>query len=329
MIETIQSFLFSTFRISTPIVFVALCSTVSHQAGLTNMAAESMMLTSALAGVIGSAVTGSLFMGLLIGAAASVLITLILCFSAFVMKVDLYLMSISMNLALAGATVYVMFVTTGTKANTAAHFKSLQVPAFHLPIIKDIPVLGKIISGHNGFTYLAWIMVFLVWFLIFKTKFGLRMRAVGQNPHAAESVGINPRKIYTISFMFAGLIASFGGMFLSMGYQSFFIRDMTGGKGFVGMAAATIAGASPLASAVIAYIFGFADAITNYSKLWISDAQFLAALPFIITVALLLIFSALKKKADDNAQRKRRISALERQQLEVAGAAQPGSGAGM
>ena len=317
MIETIQSFLFSTFRISTSIIFVALCATVSHQAGLTNMAAESMMLTAALAGVIGSAVTESLIMGLIIGAASAVLITLVLCFAAFVMKVDLYLMSISLNTALAGATVYVMFVTTGTKANTAAHFKSLQVPAFELPLIKHIPFIGPIISGQNGFTYLAWIMIFVVWFLIFKTKFGLRMRAVGQNPRAAESVGINPRKIYTISFMIAGLIASFGGMFLSMGYQSFFIRDMTAGKGFIGMAAATIAGASPLASAIIAYIFGFADAITNYSKLVISDAQFLAALPYIITVALLLIFSVLKKKAEDSAQRKRRLMALERQQLEA------------
>lgn len=310
--ETIQSFLFSTFRISTSIVFVALCATVSHQAGLTNMAAESMMLTAALAGVIGSAVTQNLFLGLLIGAACAVLITLFLCFAAFVMKVDLYLMSISLNMALAGATVYVMFVTTGQKANTAAYFNSLQVPAFRLPLIEKIPFLGPVLSGHNGFTYLAWLMVIVVWFLIYKTKFGLRMRAVGQNPKAAESVGVNPRTVYTISFMLAGLIASLGGMFLSMGYQSFFIRDMTGGKGFIGMAAATIAGASPLASAVIAYIFGFADAITNYSKLVITDAQFLAALPYIITVTLLLIFSALKKKAADTAHRKRRLMALER-----------------
>ena len=133
---------------------------------------------------------------------------------------------------------------------------------------------------------------------------------MGQNPQAAESVGINPRTVYTLSFMIAGLIASFGGMFLSMGYQNFFIRDMTGGKGFIGMAAATIAGASPLASAIIAYIFGLADAVTNYSKLIITDAQFLAALPYIITVALLLIFSALKKKAQDAAERRRKIAAL-------------------
>lgn len=313
MIETIQSFLFSSLRISTSIIFVALCATVSQQAGLTNMAAESMMLASALAGVIGSAVTQNLVMGLLIGSACAVLITLFLCFSAFFMKVDLYLMSISMNTALAGATVYVLYVTTGTKANTAAYFNSLRMPDIQLPLIKDLPLVGPILSGHNGFTYLAWIMIFLVWFLIFRTKFGLRMRAVGKNPKAAESVGINPRKVYTLSFMIAGLIASFGGMFLSMGYQNFFIRDMTGGKGFIGMAAATISGASPLGAAVIAYIFGLTDAITNYSKLMITDAQFLAALPYIITVVLLLILSAAKMRSEDMAHRRRRIQALERE----------------
>jgi len=90
--------------------------------------------------------------------------------------------------------------------------------------------LGRLISGHNGFTYIAFLMVFIVWFLLYRTKIGLRIRAVGQNPAAAESVGINPRLIYTLSFCMAAVIASLGGMYLSMGYQSFFIRDITGGK---------------------------------------------------------------------------------------------------
>lgn len=308
---TVQAFLFSTLRISTSIIFVALCSAVSQQAGLTNMAAESMMLASALAGVIGSAVTHNLFLGLLIGVACSVAITLFICFAAFVMKVDLYLMSISMNTALMGATVYVLYATTGQKANTANYFQSLQMPQINIPLIKDIPFIGGIISGQNGFTYLAWIMIFVVWFLIFRTKLGLRMRAVGKNPKAAESVGINPRKTYTIAFVFAGIIASFGGMFLSMGYQNFFIRDMTGGKGFIGMAAATIGGASPLLSAIFAYVFGFADAVTNYSKLIITDAQFLAAMPYMITVVLIFIMAIIKNRAEEAANKKRKMLSLQ------------------
>lgn len=312
MLESLQTFLFSAFRIATPIMYVALCSVVSQQAGLTNMAAESMMLASALTGVIASALTQNLLLGMLIGSAVSVLITLILCFATFVMKVDLYLMSISMNTALAGATVYALYVLTGQKANTANYYKSLYMPAIEIPIVKDIPFIGKIISGQNGFTYIAWLMIIVVWFLIFKTKLGLRMRAVGKNPQAAESVGINPRITYTIAFAIAGFIASFGGMFLSMGYQTYFVRDMTGGKGFIGMAASTIGSASPLLSAIFAWVFGLAEAITNFAKLYIADAQFLAALPYIITVILLIVLSFVKQKSEDVASKKRRLEALER-----------------
>lgn len=313
MLELIQAFLFSTLRISTPIVYVALCSCISSQAGLTNMAAEAMMLASALAGVIGSALTQNLFLGLLIGVLTSVAVTLFICFASFVMKVDLYLMSISMNMALMGATVYVMFVTTGQKANTAKYFASLSMPQINIPIIKDIPFIGGILSGQNAFTYLAWIMVFVVWFLIFRTKIGLQMRAAGKNPQAAESVGINPRKMYTISFVLASIFASFGGMFLSMGYMNFFMNNMTGGKGFIGMAAATIGDASPMLSAIFAYVFGLAEAITNYSKLVITDAQLLAALPYIIAVVLIIVLSVIKNKMAKEAQKKRKMMVLHEQ----------------
>lgn len=290
-IEWITSFLFSVLRISTPIMFVAICAVISEQTGLLNMAAESMMLASALTGVIVSALTQNLFVGIISGMVVSVLVALLLCFASFVMKVDLYLMSIALNTAMSGATVFVMYIMTGVKSNTAAAFKSLQMPDIHIPIIKDIPVIGKIISGLNGFTYIAWITVFLVWFLIYRTKLGLRMRVVGQNPSAAESVGINPRKIYTIAFSIAAAIASMGGMYLSMGYQNFFIRDISAGKGFIGMSASTIGNANPFITAIMSIVFGLSEAVTNNLKIYISDSQLLSALPYIITVVLIFLLS--------------------------------------
>lgn len=144
-IATIEAFLFSALRISTPLMYVALCAVVSQQGGLLNMAAESMMLASALMGVIASALTQNLLVGILVGAACSVLITLFLCFATFVMKVDLYLMSIAMNTALMGGTIYVMWALTGSKANTAAYYASLQMPQIQIPILKDIPFLGAVL----------------------------------------------------------------------------------------------------------------------------------------------------------------------------------------
>lgn len=299
MLTQIASFLYSVIRISTPIMFVALCAVISEKAGLLNMAAESMMLMSALVGVIVSAVSQSLGLGILAGAVSSVAVTLFLCFATFVMKVDLYLMSIAMNLALSGATVYIMYMTTGVKSNTAATFASKVMPNIDIPVLKDIPFLGTLLSGHNGFTYIAWIMIFVVWFLLFKTKLGLRIRAIGQNPEAAESVGINPRRMYTLAFCIAAVIASFGGMYLSMGYQSFFIRDITGGRGFIGMSVSTIVNANPVAAGLLSIVFGLAEALTNYLKIYIADTHLLSAMPYMIMTILILVLSAIRKKRQE------------------------------
>lgn len=312
-LEWISLFIFSTIRISTPILFVALCAVVSHKAGLLNLAAESMMLASALTGVIVSALSQNLWIGIFAGAAVSVLVALFLCFAAFIMKVDLYLMSIALNMAMSGATVFVMYLLTGVKSNTAATFKSLQMPNIHIPVIKDIPFIGSIVSGHNGFTYIAIVMIFLVWFLIYRTKLGLRMRVVGENPLAAEAVGINPRVIYTIAFSIAAFIASLGGMYLSMGYQNFFIRDITGGRGFIGMSASNIVNGNPFLSALMSLIFGLAEAVTNNIKIFIADQQLLSSLPYIITVVLIFVMSAIRTYSNRNKLRKQQMMVLNNQ----------------
>ena len=313
MIETICTFLYSMIRIGTPFAYVAIACVIVSQAGLVNMAGEAMLLTAALAGVLFSAWTQSLILGIIIGAAICVLLTLFLCFASFVMKVDLYLMSVSLNLALVGATVYVMYLVTGVKSTTAGELDSKVMPNWDIPILRDIPILGDILSNHNIFTYLVLVFTWAVWFLLFKTKIGLRIRAVGQNPNAAESVGINPRFIYTLAFAITGLVTAFGGMYLSMGYQAFFLRDMSAARGYIGMTAATAANAMPWPAMLISMVFGLTYAITNYLKLVVSNAQLLAALPFILSLILVLILSFWRKKEADRIMRanRRRLAEAE------------------
>lgn len=315
MVDYIANFIYSLIRISTPIVFVALCSTISEQAGLLNMAAESMMLTSSLAGVMFSALFNNVWLGILCGMGCAVLLALLLCFATFIMKVDLYLMSISLNMSLMAGTVFVVYLATGTKTTTAGVIQSLSLPNVNIPFIEDIPILGTILSGHNLFTYISLVMVFVVWFLLFRTKTGLRIRASGQNPRAVESVGINPRKIYTLSFVLAAAIGSFGGMYLSMGYQNFFIRNITANRGFIGMAAATIGNGMPVGATVMSFVFGLAYAVTNYLKPYIVDSYFLSALPFLLIIVLYFIVSGYR-----SGEEKRRLKAA-RKKLEAAAAA--------
>ncbi len=304
--EFITSVIYSIIRISTPIIFVAICSTISAQAGLLNMAGESMMLVASLAGVIFSALFQNVWLGILGGMLSAMAVVLIICFAAFYMKVDLYLMSISMNLAMGGGVIFVMWVLTGTKANTAGSISSLSLGNVDIPIIKDIPILGAILSGHNVFTYLAILMAVAVWFLLFKTKLGLRMRAIGENPAAAEAVGINTKRIYTIAFLIAAAIGALGGMYLSMGYQSFFSKGLTANRGFIGMAAATIGGNQPFGALLMSFVFGIAYATTNYLQPYISDAYLLQSIPFILCTVVYLVISGYRSTAEIRKIRKNR-----------------------
>ncbi len=315
MLEFISSIIYSIIRISTPIIFIAICSTISAQAGLLNMAGESMMLVASLAGVCFSALFQNVWLGILFGMLSAMLIVLVICFAAFYMKVDLYLMSISMNLAMGGGVIFVMWMLTGTKANTAGNIASLALGNIDIPIIENIPFLGPIISGHNVFTYLAVAMAVLVWFLLFKTKLGLRMRAIGQNPDAAESAGINTRRIYTIAFLIAAAIGALGGMYLSMGYQNFFSKGLTANRGFIGMAAATIGGNQPFGALLMSFVFGIAYATTNYLQPYISDAYLLQSIPFILCTIIYMVISGYRSTAESRQIRRnrQRLEAIQRE----------------
>lgn len=294
VLDTIVKFLFSVIRVSTPLIFGAVAACVTRKAGLLNLAIESMMLASALTGVLVSGATQSLALGMLAGFAAAIAITLIISYSAFVLKCDLYLVSIAMNTALVGGTVFVMYLFTQQKANTAGSIPSLFVGNLELPLIRDIPVLGGILSGHNVLTYAAFLMVFVVWFLLYKTKIGLRIRSVGENPQAAESVGISPRRIYFLSFGLSGFIAALGGMYMSMGYLTWFARDMIAGRGMIAMSAMNIAAGEPVSATLAAMLFGTADALSNYMQLGKFPSELISMFPYVCTVAILVLMAVIR-----------------------------------
>ena len=218
-VELIITFCFSLLRLATPIVYAALAASVCYKASVDNMAIESMMLWAALAGVIVSGASKSAVVGFGAAILAGILVGLIISYASFTGKADLYLTNIAMNLAAAGGTVFVLFLASGDKSNSAGSIQSMVLPVVNLPFIKDIPVLGRIVSGHNILTYGAFAAAFLVNFFIYKTRLGLRLRSVGENPQAAESVGISATKIRYIAFMISGALAGVGGAYMSMGYM--------------------------------------------------------------------------------------------------------------
>jgi Uncharacterized ABC-type transport system, permease component len=290
----IQTFLFTVLRISTPLVYATLAAVITKQAGLLNLAIESMMLSAALVGVMVSGATQSALIGVLIGLAASVGIALLIWYATFIMNCDLYLVCISMNTALVGGTVFVMYLATQQKANTIGVIASKSIGKWDIPLIEHIPVIGKIISGHNIMTYVAVLAVIFTWFLIYKTKTGLRIRSVGENPAAAESVGISPVKLYFTSFGLSGFLAGLGGLYMSMGLMSYFARDMLAGRGMIGVSAMRVANGAPVGSALFAMLFGVSDTIANYLQITGMPPQLVAMFPYAATILLMVALAVLQ-----------------------------------
>ena len=303
--DWLATFLFSIIRFSTPIIFASLAAAVCKKTGLLNMAIESMMLCAALVGVLISGFTQSALLGLLAAMVMGSVVGLLISYASFVGSADLYLTNIALNLAAAGGTVFVLFLFTGTKSNSAAVIKSLSLPTIDIPLIKDIPFIGNVISGHNILTYLAFLTVIFVWVLIYKTRLGLRMRSISENPDAAASVGISVKRIRFIAFTISGAIAGIGGAFMSMGYVQLFSRDMVAGRGYIGLAASNMADGSPVGAMLASLLFGASNATSNTIQTVFSNAptDFVLMIPYVVTIVGISALSVLKEIKQRNKKR--------------------------
>ena len=307
------AFAATVLRITTPILFAALGGIMARRCGIMNLALEGSMLTAALFAVVASALTKKavlggvsaaladpalvskattigMIAGFVAGTLAGVLMALFLAYMAVGLRADAYLAGLAINTMASGGTVFILYLAAGEKG-VSSSLDSGAMPFIDLPIIKDIPVLGEIFSGQNMMTYFAWLCVILVYVILFKTATGLRIRAVGENPHAAESVGVNVKKVQYIALALSGLFCGFGGVSLSMSYVQFFSRGMTAGKGFIGMSAMNLGNASPVGTAVAAFLFGFFDAMANVMQSMSIPVQFVQAIPYVATLVGLVVFA--------------------------------------
>lgn len=253
-------FVYMWIRVATPIIFASLGAVICTKAGVVNLGLEGIMLISALAGVLGSAFGGNLVWGVLAGLLAAVAVSAVFAYFHLVLKANNVLCGTAVNTMATGLTVFVLQLATGEKGNSSS-LKSFAFPNVDIPVIRDIPVIGTILSGHNALTYFALFMVAAIWFFLYKTPTGLRMRAVGENPDAASSVGQNVVRIQFLAIVLCGLMTGLGGMYLSMGYLNMFVRDMTAGRGFISLAACSMGQATPagalLSSMIFAFLTGF------------------------------------------------------------------------
>ena len=291
----IMEFISSILRMSTPLILVGMAAVIGAKANVLCVAYEGMMLCAALGGVLGSAYSNSLLVGVLCGVAGGIFIAAI--FAYFVLYLDArpLLSGLALNTLANGGTLYLVYLLTGMKQNTS-NLVSLKFPIVHIPVIENIPVLGSLVSGHNLMVYIAFISVVFVWFLINKTSLGIRIQAVGKNPDAAASVGVNVRKTKFIALILSGILASFGGMYLSMGYLPYFTTDMAAGRGFIAIAAQNMGVGNPILTMIFSMIFGFAMAVGNVAQSYRLPSQFASMAPYLLTIISMWIMGIRTRK---------------------------------
>ena len=283
-------FFYSIFRVTTPLLFAAMGAVISDVAGVPNIALEGMMLIAAFAGMFFSYLFESALMGLVFALFFAVLAASVLAFFTLYYKTNIILGGIAINSLASGGTIFFLYLAAHDKG-TSVSLASKVLPNINIPLIQDIPVIGPAISGHNVLTYVAVAAVIFTFFLLNRTSLGWHIRAVGEKREAADSVGISVEKTQAIALILSGVMCGFGGAFMSMGYVSWFSRDMVSGRGWIALAAEAMGQQPPLGTAATSLLFGVADALSNAVATlgWPSDL--VRTIPYCATLAGLAIFS--------------------------------------
>ena len=296
-------FLASVIRISTPIILPAFGGLIANRAGVSNMALEGIMNAGAFTGVIVSAFTQNIWLSLLSGLLVGMLMAAVLAFFHLRMNANLTLAALALNLFSSGITVFLLYVFTGDKGNSS-DLTSLKLAPIAIPFLKDIPILGDILSGHWAFTYIAFFLAFLTYIFLYRTPFGVHLRAVGENPDAATSLGINVNKYRTVALILSGAFAAIGGMTLSMAYMPLFQRDMAAGRGWIALAAIQLGNRMPLGVLLASILFGFSDSISNQLGSLKIPTQLVQTIPYVTTVLALLIYAIQQRREIVNRVKK-------------------------
>lgn len=300
------SFLFIIIRVGTPLMYASLSSYVASLAGIPNIAIEGIMNFGALFGVYFSAITGSAWIGLLGAIAIGVGCGLLMGFFTMKMKADPIMIGIALNLFSADFAIFLLLLWTGSKGTTAS-LPSRTLPSVNIPFIEDIPILGEIISGHYFLTYICIAMMILLYILVYKTSFGLRMQACGLDANAAESVGIKVPKVRMIAVIISGILAAMGGAYLSMGYLSIYSSNMTASRGWIGVAAAAVGGRDLPKVMWATLLFSVASGLVNLLLLENLPSELINTIPY-LSVLIGLVIMSVRSAAKLRASREKKAA---------------------
>ena len=272
-------------RYATPLLFAAIGGLFSERSGVVNIGLEGMMLTGAFFGILGADKTGSWALGLLIGILAGGALALLYAVWAIHLRVDQIIGGTAMNFIALGLTGYLFVDIYGNRGTPEVS----SVPDIHLSFLASVPFVGDVFGQLNLLTWVALALVIVSAVVIFRTPLGLRLRAVGEHPHAAETVGISVFVTRYAAVVASGMLAAAGGAYLSIGFVDSFNQNMTAGRGFIALAALIFGNWRPLGAAGACLLFGFSTALAQRLAVYSQhgglqiDVLF-QALPYVLTL---------------------------------------------
>ncbi|MFN4000568.1 ABC transporter permease [Microcella sp.] len=270
--------------VSTPLIFGSLGGVISERVGVVNIAIEGQLLAGAFVAALVATFTGSAIVGLLAAMLAGALVSTILAVFAIKYLVDQVIVGVVLNVLVVGLTSFLYStVMTGDPDlfNKPERFERIAIP-----LLSDIPVLGPILFNQTIIVYLMFALVPTVWFALFKTRWGLRLRSVGEHPKAADTVGINVRATRFWNVLLAGLIVGGGGAFFTLAAIGSFTKEMTNGAGFIALAAVIFGQWNPIRATLAALLFGFATNLQSTLSIVGSPvpSEFMLMLPYLVTI---------------------------------------------
>lgn len=282
----IASLFSSALSMAVPITLGAFSGILCERAGVVNIAIEGMMLMGAMVGSIAGSVTGSIWFGLIAAMLSSALLALVHAWLSIKYKINQIISGTVINIFSTGMT---SFISSMFLQNIQSLNKTPRFPNVSIPVLSKIPFLGPVLFSNSLFVYGMILLLVVLQFSLFRTRWGLRLRSVGEHPKAADTLGINVYRTRYMAVILGGLVAGFGGAYFSLGSVGRFDEGMTAGKGFIGLAAMIFGGWIPFKAMLAGILFGFADALASSVSILRSPipGQFINMLPYIVTIVVL------------------------------------------
>lgn len=285
----IFSLFFATLRSATPLIFAALGGLFSERSGVINIALEGLMLCGAFTAAVFTLQTESPYLGFLAGLVAGAILAAIYAVACIKFEADQVVVGMAINFLMIGLPALISGVIYDSTGSTP-----------QIPIEQKMPMLTNNLSSG---TILALVLVPVVWYVVYKTPFGLRLRSVGENPAAADAAGVNVIRLRYVAVIISGILAAAGGAYLSTGQSSLFTKQMTAGRGFIALAALILAKWKPVPVLLACLFFGFTEAAVvqiqgaSWAKINGEDipVQFIDMIPYVLTIIVLAGFIGLSR----------------------------------